>query len=234
MESATTDAPEIEAPEDAIDYSVFDGLPPIFRDCAAIHPGRRFDMRLPWQHGDYVYATNGVILARVLAATVAPGTLAKLPTEGKRPKDPGKVFTEWGDAQDTPISLPDVGTYRPVCQSCMGAGRVAEKACWRCEGKREAKCEECGTVGVCSTCKGSGVMPAHTCMHCEGSGRPDLSSEPVDIAPGSTFDRHHLVTLKRCGMVAYPITPIKPKTCALYFRSVSDGVDGMLMGFGNP
>lgn len=93
----------------------------------------------PWREGDYVYASNGKVLLRVLADDFsAVKERTGTPKMGTWDFDGIRGWQEW---MTIPAVLPEPRTAE--CGACYGAGEHA--------------CEKCGTNHDCGKCKGKGT-----------------------------------------------------------------------------
>lgn len=110
---------------------------PIFDDIARLGApvSGRLNLSTPWVHGGYLYASNGVIIARVPTVVFAPSAAVIVGSTPEQRPAVGHLFdytaTEWGPRIS--IDHPGQGPRAEVCE-CVCA--------------ESAGCDDCGGTGV--------------------------------------------------------------------------------------
>jgi hypothetical protein len=159
----------MNAAETAVD--VFEGLPPIFRECVDRHVPR-YDLSTPWREGGHIYATTGRICVRI-AVEALEGHVALAQRPAARTTD---------DSRRTP----------PVVLL------FDEALAWTTR-LRALPAESPPPTRACEECRGSGWFDSRlgmACEDCDGTGTW-RNSERVEVAPGYFLAAHFVDLLRR-------------------------------------
>jgi hypothetical protein len=197
---------------------LFAGLPGIFPCC--VDPGctadvSKVDLSTPWISGDYVYATDGRIMARVPLDAIGAETAEAIRSVGGGPRPPGgRLFREHGVAADpAPLVVPDVGPFVRDCTACAGSGGEITGPCDDCDGSGEHDCGSCGGTGV----NGS-------CVACGGDGKPTYPS--AALSDGQKIGGYYLAMIRHFGGTIYQTAGDDP---GRPFRFKAGLAEGLLM-----
>lgn len=134
--------------------------------------GMKYDMRLPYVHEDWTYATDSFICLRV-----RPIGSDKADHKGKIP--PFEKLTFDHDRVSGWKSLPKL---QPIvatdsyCKACNGFGRIGHQINWKdcpdCDGYGHqmaySNWNDYGVEGKCKTCHGRGFPVHEECQVCKG------------------------------------------------------------------
>lgn len=169
----------------------------------------------PFDRGNYTYATNSHIAARV------PKIDGFEPIPDDKLKKLEELFD--GNSRDDFVELTKL-PHPEKCTSCNGSG-VGYK-CPSCDGEgdfehegHEYDCKECGGSGEVDDGDDAHKQP---CWKCDGSGH---AAQPVKVGAGH-FDRRYLAKLMELPGVKFAPHPSDPMRIA-YFTF--DGGEGLLM-----
>jgi hypothetical protein len=201
--------------------TIFDLLPPIFRDAVDPEVDARFWLGDPRVVGEYIYATDGRICVRTEAT---PGRVAVAPPlpEGRKFVKPESLAAVFGDgsAWDAePTPLPPLDGFER-CGVCSGTGRLPERKCRGCD--RDWNDEEQG-------CGGRGTIPAGECDHCHGTTLKDPLARHVTLREDVWLSLLYASVLARHGATVYlPAGPNTPERTTLV-RFTVEGAEGRLM-----
>lgn len=110
---------------------------------------KRDKMNTPWAHGDYTYASDGIIGLRVarrddVVRTDGPDFQSLIDKAG-----PARNLQPLPD-----LSFPTTAPTEGPCPDCNGVGYIEK--CRECDGTGCVECCECGHESDCTLCKGEG------------------------------------------------------------------------------
>ena len=132
----------------------------------------RYQLHKPTTIGDFTYASNGSVMARVPRIDSIPNNTdaAHINFEAIIPPDNGLAYVR--------VELPPEPIW-PTCERCEGDGKCQE--CKGCGGTGEQECDM-GHMHDCRDCEGYGCQSGGTedCANCKGSGLV-RDYYPVDI-----------------------------------------------------
>ena len=184
-------------------------IPQVMKKCCG-KKGIRHDLSQVWRSGDYLYATNGAILARCKAGPTHKG----LEPNGNVPNVEAFVRPERPKWVRLPTDVPPAWFKCPVCEGTGGP-----VACRQCDGSGREKCFECGAKSKCESCGGKGHEAK--CDQCNGERRIRNEDDSVIIG-GERFRPWILEILTEAGVKSVHIehpTELRSPSGASYARA---------------
>jgi hypothetical protein len=165
----------------------------ISKFCEVDDGGGRYGMNTPWRDGEYIYATDGRRIARILDDG------RELPKcEGKR-VNAKQLFLDMPFPESGWMPLPAL----PKCECKVG--------------KTTERCESCNGLGTAECNMGH----EHDCHECEGKGKVEmeLECECKDIIGGWKFQRRVIAPFLEIEGIELAVVPSdKTKSGNLFFR----------------
>lgn len=174
----------------------------IFNDAVA-KEDTRYALRKPWKANDFVWATDGRMLARCPASGIMFDEL--FPHADEKHPDP-RVVLDQGTWTGKPLKLPTSERLktvtRPICEECCGSG----------------DCAHCGSDGKCQQCGGTGLGPdIRVCLN---------DTLGIAMHYANILVKHGITEL-------IPVDGWEKRTSCVPFYFKGDGFDGLVMSRAN-